>query len=62
MEAAMAEAMAEIAEELEQLKAEVSGQGVNKARAKELKAKVKALKESLLQEVQLISRCKSVHL
>jgi hypothetical protein len=62
MEAAQEEAMAEINAELEQVKAELSGENTQKARAKELKAKIKNLKESLLQEVQLVNRCKSVRL
>ena len=62
MEAVQQEAMAEINAELEKVKAELSGENTQKARAKELKAKIKNLKESLLQEVQLVNRCKSVRL
>jgi hypothetical protein len=60
MEAELAAAMGDLAAELEQLKRDIGAQGENKARVKALKAKVKALKESLLQEVQLINRCKNI--
>ena len=65
MEQELERAMEEIKIEMERLKSVIQDKGTKnneKAKLKDLKARVEQLKASLLQEVMLIDRCKSIRL